>query len=80
MAPSSSTSRSGAARGLVGRPRGAACVTRDSLQALQGGLLDVLMNHLTSDSHDNGLFVIIWELIPISLGKPNIRECLFVKW
>ena len=35
-APSSITSRSGAARGLVGGPRGAACVTRGGLQALAG--------------------------------------------
>ena len=79
-APASITSRSGAARGLVGRPRGAACVTRDGLQVLQGGLLDVLMNHLTSDSHDNGLFVIIWELIPIFRDKQETRESPLIEF
>ena len=77
-APSSSTSRSSAARGLVGRPRGAACVTRVGLQALSGRVAWASNESSSSidrgHSHDKGLFVNIWDSIPIYLEKSNIRE------
>ena len=79
-APSSRTSRPGAAWGLVGGPHGVACVTRICLQSLPGRVAwagNVLSSSIDrGDSHDKRLLVNIWDSITIYLEKFIIRESI----